>query len=143
MSGVTSSITPGDAHSTMAGAAPELPHHETTSTRPNPRVEDTFDNTHAKGTSEATPPTTCVNFTYTNSSPLRISEEENRVIQIPNDILRCHPLHGSASPGISGSGITFAGVIEASSHGVFRATFSGSPTHIGATASGIAGKSSS
>ena len=47
LTGVTPAITPGDAQSTTVGAAPDVPHHEITSTRPNPRVEDTFDNTHA------------------------------------------------------------------------------------------------
>ena len=88
LAGITPAITPGDAHSTTTGAAPDVPHHETASTRPNPRVEDTFDNAHATGASGTTPPTTCVNFTCTERDPLRISEEENRVIQIPNDILR-------------------------------------------------------
>ena len=111
----------------------------TASTRPNPRVEDTFDNTHATGVSGTTPPTTCVNFTCTERDLFRISEEENRVIKIPNDILRCHPLHGSASPGITGTGITGAGNSKASSHWIFGATSSGSPSHIGSTASGITG----
>ena len=88
LSGVTPAISPGDAHSTTAGAAPDVPHHETVSTRPNPRVEDTFDNTHATEASETKQPTTCVEFTHAERDPFRISEEENRVIKIPNDILR-------------------------------------------------------
>ena len=63
LTGITPAITPGDAQSTTTGAAPDVPHHETTSTRPNPRVEDTFDNTHATGASGTTPLTTCLNFT--------------------------------------------------------------------------------
>ena len=88
LTGITPTITPGDAHSTTTRATPDVPHHETASTRPNPRVEDTFDNTHATGASGTTQPTTCVNFTCTERDPFRISEEENRVIKIPNDILR-------------------------------------------------------
>ena len=143
LTGITPAVTPGDAHSTITGAAPDAPHHEIASTRPNPRVEDTFDNTHATGASGTTPPTTCVNFTCTERDPFRISEEENRVIKIPNDILRCHPLRGSASPEIIGTGITGAGISQASLHGIFGATSSGSPSHIGATASGITGSTSS
>ena len=143
LTGITPAITPGDAHSTTTGAAPDVPHHKSASTRPNPRVKDTFDNTHATEASGTTPPTTCVNFTCTERGPFRISEEENRAIKIPIDILRCHPLHGSASPGITGTVITGAGIIEASSHGVFGATSSGSPSHIRATASGITGSTSS
>ena len=142
LTGITPAITPGDAHSTTAGAAPDVPHHETASTRPNPRVEDTFDNTHAIGASGTTPPTTCVNFTCAERDPFRISEEENRVIKIPNDILRCHPLDGSASPGITGTGITGAGISKAPSHGIFGATSSGSPSDIGAIAPGITGLTS-
>ena len=137
LTGATRAITPGDAHSTTTRAAPDAPHHETASTRPNPRVEDTFDNTHATGALGATPPTTCVNFTCTERDPFRISEEEKLVIQIPNDMLRCHTLHGSASPGITGTGITGAGISKAFSHGIFGETSSGSPFHIGATASEI------
>ena len=60
---------------------------------------------HARDRSalETKPSTTCVEFTYTERDPFRISEEENRVIKTPNDILRCHPLHGSTSPGITGT----------------------------------------
>ena len=79
----------------------------------------------------------------TPRDPFRISEEENRVIKIPNDILRCHPLHGSASPGTTGTGITGAGILKAYSHGIFGAMSSGSPSHIGATAFGITGLTSS
>ena len=64
------------------------------------------------------------------------------MIKIPSEILGCHPLLGSASPGITGNGITGAGIFKASSHGIFRATSSGSPSHIGATASGITGLAS-
>ena len=137
LTGITPAITLADAHSTTAGAAPDVPHHEAASTRPNPRVEDAFDNTHATEASGTKPPTTCVEFTYTGRDPFRILEEENRVIEIPNDILTCHPLRGSASPGITETGITGAGISKASSHGIFGATSSGSPSHIGATASGI------
>ena len=35
------------------------------------------------------PPTTCVESTYTERGPFWISEDKNRVIKIPNDILRC------------------------------------------------------
>eukprot|EP00904_Undaria_pinnatifida_P012041 jgi/Undpi1/7968/HiC_scaffold_24.g10440.m1 len=142
LSGVTPAISPGDAHSTTAGAVPDVPHHETARTRPNQGVDDTFDNTHATGASGTNLSTACVEFTYTERDPFRISEEENRVIEIPNDILRCHPLHGSASPGITGAGITGAGIIEASSHGIFGATSSGSPSHIEAIAFGITGSTS-
>ena len=69
LTGITPAITPGDAHSTTTGAAPDVPHHETASTRPNPRVEDTFDNTDATRASGTTPPTTCVNFTCTERAP--------------------------------------------------------------------------
>ena len=144
LTGITPAITPGDAHSTTTAAAPDVPHHETASTRPNPRVEDTFDNTHTTGASGTTAPTTSINFTCTGRDSFRISEEENRVIKIPNDILRCHLLHGSASPGITGTGITGAGISKASSHGIFGAKSSGSPSHIGViTASGITGSTSS
>ena len=142
LTGITPAITTEHAHSTTTGAAPDVPHHETASTSPNPRAEDNFDNTHATGASGTTPPTTCVNFTCTERDPFRISEEENRVVKIPNDILTCHPLHGSASPGITRTGITGAGISKASSHGIFGATSSGSPSHIGATASGITGLTS-
>ena len=103
VSGVTPAVSPGDAHSTTAGAAPGVPHHESSSTKPkpNPRVEDTFDNAHATGASGTNLPTDCVDFTYAERDPFQISEKENRVIEIPNDTLRCHPLHGSASPGIT------------------------------------------
>ena len=66
LTGIAPAITPGDAHSTTTAAAPDVPHHETAS-RPNPRVEDTVDNTHAKGASGTTPPITCVNFTCTET----------------------------------------------------------------------------
>ena len=125
LTGITPAITPGDAHPTTTWAAPDVPHHETASTRPNPRVEDTFDNTHATGAQGTTPPTTCVNFTCTERDPFRISEEENRVTKVSNDILRRHPLPRSASPGITGTGITGAGISKASSHGIFGATRSG------------------
>ena len=82
LTGITPAITPGDAHSTTTGAAPDVPHHETASTRPSPRFEDTFDNTHETGASETIPPTTCANFTCTERDPFRISEEKNRVIKI-------------------------------------------------------------
>ena len=88
LTGIAPAITPGDAHFTTAGAAPDVPHHETSSTRPNPRVEDTFDSTHAAEPSGTNPPTTCVEFFCTERDPFRISEEENRVIKIPNDMLR-------------------------------------------------------
>ena len=61
------------------------------------------------------------------------------MIELPNDTLKCHPLHGSALPGITGIGITGAGIFEAPSNGISGATSSGSPSHIGATASGITG----
>ena len=110
--------SPVDAHSTTAGAAPDVPHHETARTRPNPRVEGTFDNTHATESSGTTPPTACEEFTYAEGDPFRISKGENRVIKIPDGILRCHPLHGSASPGITGTGITGAGITgPTASHG--------------------------
>ena len=115
LSGVTPAISPGDAHSTTSGAVPNVPHHETASTRPNPRVEDTFDNTRATKASWTKPPITCVGFTYAERDPFRTSEEENRVIKIPNDILRYQPLHGSAPAGITGTGITGAG--PTASHG--------------------------
>ena len=143
LSGVIPAISPGDAHSATAGAAPDVPHHKTASTTPNPRVEDTFDSTHVKTASGAIPPTTCVEFTYTERDPFRISQEEKRVIKIPNDILRCHPLHGSASPGFTATGVTGAGISKASLHGIFEATSSGSPSHIEATAFGITGSTSS
>ena len=133
LTGITPGITPGDAHSTATGAAPDAPHHETASTRPNPRVEDTFDNTHATGASGTTPPTTCLNYPCIERDPFRISEEENQVIKIPNEILRCHPLRGLASSGITGL----------TSYWIFGATSLGSPLHIGATASGITGSNSS
>ena len=120
LTGIAPAITPGDAHSTTTGAAPDVPHHETASTRPNSRVEDTFDNTHATGASGTNPSTACVEFTNTERNPFRISEEENLVTKIPNDIARCHPLHGSASPGFTGTGITGAGISKASSHGIFN-----------------------
>ena len=97
LTGITPAITPGDAHFTSTGAAPDVPHHETASARPNPRVEDTFDNTHATGASGTTPSTTCANFTCTERDPFRISEEENRVIKIPKYILKCRPLRGRVS----------------------------------------------
>ena len=53
------------------------------------------------GASRTKPPTTCVSFTYTERNPFWILDEENRVIKIPYDTLRCHPLHGSALPGIT------------------------------------------
>ena len=84
-------------------------------------------------------PRVCVNFTCTERNPFRISEGENRVIKIPNDILRCHLLHRSASSGITGTGITGAGISKASSHGIFGATSSRSPSHIGETACRITG----
>ena len=137
--GITLVVTPDDAFPTATRAAPDVPHHETASTKPNPGVEDTFDNTHATRASGTTPPTTCMNFTFTERHPFRISEVQNRVIIIPNDILRCHPLHGSASSRIAGTGITGAGISKAPSHRIFGGKSSGSPSHIGATASGITG----
>ena len=95
----------GDAHSTTTGAAPDVPHHETASTGPHPRVENTVDNTHETGTSGTTPQTTCVYFTSTERDPFRTSEEGHRVIQIPNDIRRWYPLRGSTSPGLAATGI--------------------------------------
>ena len=62
LTGITPAIMPGDAHSMTTGAAPDVPHHETASTRPNPRAEDTFDNTHATGASGTNLSTTCVNL---------------------------------------------------------------------------------
>ena len=44
LTGVTPAITPGDAHCIRTGATTDVPHHETASTRPDPTVEDTFDN---------------------------------------------------------------------------------------------------
>ena len=61
-------------------------HHEPASTRPNPRVEGTFDNPHATGASGTNFPTACVEFTYAERDPFRISEEKNRAVKIPNDI---------------------------------------------------------
>ena len=69
--------------------------------------------------------------------------EKNRVINTPNDIIRCHPLDGSALPGVTGTGITGARISNASSHGIFGATSSRSPSHIEATAFGITGSTSS
>ena len=93
----------GNAQSTAAGAAPDVPHHKTASAKPNPRVEDTFVNTHATETSGTKSPTTCVEFNCAKRDPSRISEEENRVIRFPNDILRCHSLHRFALPGVDRS----------------------------------------
>ena len=76
LTGITPVITPGDAHDTTTRAAPDVPHHEIASTRPNPSVEDTFDNTHATGASGTHPQTTCVEFIYTERDPFRISKEE-------------------------------------------------------------------
>ena len=129
--------SPGDANSTTAGDAPDVPHHETTSTRPNPRVEDTFDNAHATGATGTNLPTACVELNSAKRDPFHTSEEENRVIKTPNDIQRCHPLHESALPGKTGTGIIGAEIIDASSHGIFGATLSGSPSHIEAIAFGI------
>ena len=106
LTAIAPAVTPGDANSAPNWAALAVPHHDTASTTPNPRVEDTFVNMHATGGSGTTPPTTCVNFICTERYSFRISEEENRVIEIPNKIQRCHPLHGSASPAITGTGIT-------------------------------------
>ena len=72
--------SPGDAYSTMAGRAPDVPHHETVSATPNPRVEDTFNNAHATETSGTKPPTMCVEFSCTERNPFRISEGKNRAI---------------------------------------------------------------
>ena len=124
LSVVTPAISLGDAHSTTTGAEPDVPHHDTACTRPNPSVEDTVDNTHSTGTSETNFPTDCVEFTYAERDPFRITEEENRVIKIPNDHLRNHPLDGSASTGITGIGITGARIIGASSYGIFGITSS-------------------
>ena len=112
LTGITPANTPGDAHSTTTGAAPDVRHYETASTRPNPSVDDTFDNTHKAGASGTTPSTTCVNFTCTERNPFRISEQENRPIKISNNMLRCHPLRRSASREITGTGIIRAGIIE-------------------------------
>ena len=60
LSGLTPAISPGDAHSTTAGVAPDVPHHETASTRSNLSVDETSNNKHAQGASGTTPPTTCV-----------------------------------------------------------------------------------
>ena len=76
LTGITPAITPGDAHYTTTGAAPDVLHHETASTRPNPRVEDTFDNTNATETSGTTRPTTCMNFICTERDPFRISRRK-------------------------------------------------------------------
>ena len=76
MSGVKPAISPRDAHSTTAGVAPDVPHYETASTRPNPSVEETFDNTHATETSGTNFPTTYVDFTYSDRDPFPISEKE-------------------------------------------------------------------
>ena len=70
-------ITPGEVHCTTAGGAPDVPHHETASTRPNPRTEDTYENTHATEASGTKPPTTCVEFSYTERGPVRIWEEKH------------------------------------------------------------------
>ena len=130
--------------STRTGAAPDAPHHETASKTPNPRIDDTSDNTHATGASGTKQPTPCAKFILTERDPVRISEDECRVNKIPGETLRCHPLHGSASPGISGTGInTGAGITKDSSHGIFGETSSRSPSHIGAAAFGITGSTSS
>ena len=72
---------------------------------------------HARDRSIGEPPTTCVEF-CTERDTFRISEEEDQVIKIPNDILRCRPLHGSASPGITGTGINGTRIIgPTASHG--------------------------
>ena len=139
LSGVTPAITPGNGHSATTEAAPDVPHHGTASTKPNPRVGDTCDNTNAIRASGTKPPTTCVEFTYTERHPFRIPEEKNRAIKIPNDIRRLHRLHGSASPGITGTGMTGAGISKASSQGIFGAMQLESPSHIEATAFGITG----
>ena len=57
-------VSLGYAHSTTAGAAPDVPHHETANTRLNPSVEETF----ATGVSRTTPPATCVDFNYTDKT---------------------------------------------------------------------------
>ena len=62
---------------TTARAAPDVPRHEPTSTRSNPRVEDTFDNTHPTEASRTKALTTCAGFTYTERDPFRRREEKN------------------------------------------------------------------
>lgn len=63
----------------------------------------------------------CKAFTYAASSPgaERVSEEENRLSQIPNKVLRCYLLCGSASPGIAGA--SALGIIGASASEIIRA----------------------
>ena len=72
LTGITSAIRPGDAHSTTAGAAPDVPYDETASTIPSPRVENTAYNAHGAEASGTKPPTTCVEFSYAEKDPFRI-----------------------------------------------------------------------
>ena len=89
----------GDAHFTpTAGVAPDVPRHGTASTRPNPSVEEAFDNTHAKGAQGTKSRKACVDSIYTDKDSIHTSEEETQVIEIPKDMPRRYPLHRSASP---------------------------------------------
>ena len=88
LTGIAPAIAPGDAHSTTTGAALDVPHHETASTKPNPRVEDIFYNTHAVEASGTKPPTTYMEFSCTERCSFRISEEETRVIKNPQRYTR-------------------------------------------------------
>ena len=147
-SGDISSITPGDA--SAARPASNLPiqlrldrMHRIT----RPPVRDP---THAsrrpstartpRGHRDATPrPATCVHFAYTRRHPFRISEEENRVIEIPIKIPRCHSLHRAAAPGITAT--SSSGIIGASTCGSIGASASGTfepsaPGVIGASTTG-------
>ena len=78
--GSSPAFTPVDAQNSTARAAPDVPHHEIASTRPNSRVEDTFDQTHATESPGTKPPTTCMEFTYAERDSFRISEERINVI---------------------------------------------------------------
>ena len=55
--------------------------------KPKVIIGEIFDSTHVKESSEADPPATCVDFAHTGIGPFRVSEEENRVLEISSKAL--------------------------------------------------------
>ncbi|CAN0094254.1 unnamed protein product, partial [Laminaria digitata] len=104
-SGVTPAASPGVAPPTSTGIAQDVLHHVAANTGSGTFIEGTFEVAYdklapaqllTKRAPQAKPPDECVDFAHTNRDPVRVSEEENRVIKIPRKAPRCHLFPGTA-----------------------------------------------
>ena len=104
-SGATPFISSGVSPTASPGVAPDVPHHETATTRPNPSAGET-NSTNAKGASGVDLSTAYVDFARIDRDPFQASEEEYRVLKTP------------------------PGVAEASASGIIGASAKPSPSEV-------------